>query len=361
MATAEEWRALAVQAILALLADEGAATQPEMEAKISDTPFADIGKRIDPHHLTTARQRLVASGVIEVVRERTRGGRVMQAFVMADAPKKALRAAGRKRLLQARYLSWSQHSTEWGPAPLPTALERIIHASMLAAAPHGYRLIKPEGGEVRQLLGHTVDGGPLDNAAFYTGIGSDGMPGIPVVVPVEAKNLRQWIYPNTQELYQLLDKSARLQLAHPDRRFVPVLVCRRQHYRTGKMAKQVGFHVINTWRQYVRPAVAASEDNRRKFNEVNDELAYNLDLHDAAVPEMVNHFVKLIPARSEDASSRWAQVIAHQGAAELLNTLRDDGLSVGDRHDALQAFAEVVEEVTGEDADWGPMTESGDD
>jgi hypothetical protein len=35
VATAEEWRALAVQAILALLAAEGAATQPEMEAKIT--------------------------------------------------------------------------------------------------------------------------------------------------------------------------------------------------------------------------------------------------------------------------------------------------------------------------------------
>lgn len=28
-------------------------------------------------------------------------------------------------------------------------------------------------------------------------------------MPIEAKNVRQWIYPRTQELYQLLDKSAR--------------------------------------------------------------------------------------------------------------------------------------------------------
>ncbi len=268
--------------------------------------------------------------------------------------KKASRAAARKRLLHSRFLSWSSHTTEWGVPPLPVALERVIHASLTESAPHGYRLAKPEGGEVRRLLGQPVAGGPLDNAAFYTPLGDDGVPGPPTTVLIEAKNVRQWIYPTTQELYQLLDKAARLQVANPGRSVVPVLVCRRAHFTTAVMAKQMGFHVIETWRQYVRPIVASSEELQRMFDEVNTELQYNLALHEGSVDPMVNQFVNVLPRRIEEAAQRWSAVASHPAVPLRLVELRDDDISQEDRSTALALLKEAVNEVTGEERVWGP-------
>ena len=110
------------------------------------------------------------------------------------------------------------------------------------------------------------------------------MPTQPILVTIEAKNLRQWIYPRTQELYQVLDKSARLQLEHPDLGVLPVLVCRKAHYNANKMAQHLGFHVIATQRQYVRPAVAAGSpvDARRVegLTDTQDEHDGGLDGED---------------------------------------------------------------------------------
>lgn len=351
MATVEEWRALGAKAILALLSAEGAATQRGMEAKLADARYPGTKSAIHPHHLTTARNRLLAAGAIERLQETTKGGSTVVTFMLADPSKAVLRIAARKRLLDARYRSWTRDG-EWGAAPIPIALERVIHNSLVTAAPHGYRLLRPDGGEVRQIAGQAVPGGPLDNAVYYTVLGPGGLPAGSLLMPIEAKNLRQWIYPRTQELYQLLDKAARLRGQHPQLPITPVLVCRRTHYDTALMAKQLGFHVISTWRQYVRPAVTTGSEGRRKFEEVNTELGYNLDLHEGSIEPMVNHFTDVIPARCVEASDRWAQYVAHPDVPKLFARMRADTISNHDRHTYLSKLAAAAQEVFGEDAEW---------
>lgn len=105
--TAEQWRSVATDKLLELLAVEGAVTQPEMEAKLSEGAFGSSGRRHrpQPHHLSTARHRLLDANVIVQQRNTTRGGRTVSTFSLADVTKKADRAAARKRLLHARYLS----------------------------------------------------------------------------------------------------------------------------------------------------------------------------------------------------------------------------------------------------------------
>lgn len=351
MRTAEQWRSLATTAIIALLNAEGAVTQRGMEAKLSDARYPGTESSIHPHHLTTARNRLLAAGTIESLREVTKGGSTVVTFMLAEPTKAVLRIAARKRLLDARYRSWSKDG-EWGAAPIPVALERVIHNSLLSAAPHGYRLLRPEGGEVRQIAGQAVPGGPVDNAVFYTPIGADGLPGAAILLPIEAKNLRQWVYPRTQELYQLLEKGARLHRQHPQLSIVPVLVCRRFQFDTGRMAKQLGFHVIETWRQYIRPAVAGGPDAARLFAEVNDELGYNLELHESSVDPMINHFTTVIPPRCQEASERWAQFVDYPGVPELLTQMRDDTISNDDRHTYLSGLADAAQDVFDEPAEW---------
>ena len=363
VASAEEWRQRAATAIVALLEAEGAATQRGMEAKLADTKFAGQSSPINPHHLTTARQRLIDAGTIEQSRDRTRGGAVVPVFTLASPSKAAIRAAGRKRLLHARFLGWSKEKTEWGAAPVPAALERVIHASLTEAAPHGYRLLRPDGsGEVRTIANQRVPGGPLDNAAFYTGFGADGLPAQPALITVEAKNLRQWIYPNSDEPYQLLDKSARLRAAHPGLPIMPVFVCRKSHHSLGKMAGQLGFHLIYTANQYVRPAVAGTEDDERKFNEVNTELAYRLALNEGAVPQMVKQFTTAIPGRIEEATARWAQFCSHPEVPDLLRALRDPKLTYHVRHMLLNKLGDAAADVFTEPVPWRPeASHAGDD
>lgn len=360
MATAEEWRTLAAEQIVALLKSEHAVTQPEMEAKISD-PLPVRGPRgAQPHHLTTARQRLLAAGQIASGGEVTRGGRSVRTYHLAGGPVKVrVRAAARKRLLHTRFLSWTATDGEIKPSPI-SALEKVVQESLSASAPYGYRLLRPAGGgEVITLLGESVPGGGLDNAAFYTPVSDRGIPMDPITTVIEVKNVRQWIYPSTQELYQLLDKAAQLQLLHPDSRFQPVLVCRRVHSWTGQMAKQMGFYVVGTWRQYLRPIVGGDPDEpdsveRRLFDEVNEELAYNLELHEAAVDPLINHFTTLIPERMPEGPDRWKLMAEHLSIPTLLRTLRDDAISGDDRKAALTALAEAADEVTGETGKWGP-------
>lgn len=338
-----------------LLESEGAATQVEMEAKISDRLLPGVDSKVDPHHLTEARRRLLDAGQIEQHKDVTRGGGLVTVYTTADPSKAVNRVAGRKRLLTARHRSWSAPTTEWGPKPLPEALERVIYRSLLEASRHGYRLLKPDShGDIRKLVGDEVPGGGVDNAAFYTPL-VDGVPGQVVLVVVEAKNIRQWVYPQTQELYQLLDKCAQLQLGHPDRRILPVLVCRKMQFRTGQMAKQMGFHVISTWRQYVRPAVGAGEEYRKKFDEVDAELAFNLALHEDSVEQMVAHFVKHIPSRIQGgAPEEWAEIVAHPDIPDLLAQMRDDDLP--NRQETLRELAVAVEDVVMDATEWGPIT-----
>lgn len=353
VASVEQWRQWAAEAIVALLESDGAATQRGMEAKIADVKYPGQRYPINPHHLTSARKRLLDADVIEETRERTRGGGVVPVFTLSSPTKAAQRAAGRKRLLHTRFLGWSKENTEWGAPPIPAALERVIHASLREAAPYGYHMLRPDGGgEVRKIAGKPVAGGPLDNAAFYTGIGADGLPSPAILTTIEAKNLRQWIYPNSDEPYQLLDKSARLRLAHPQLRIMPVFVCRRSHHNLGKMSAQLGFHLIYTGTQYVRPAVAATPDDERKFTEVNTELAYRLTLNEDSTPQMVRQFTKSIPGRIDEAADRWTQFCSHPQVPDLLRSLRDPKLEYEDRQEFLGELADATEDVFAEDCEW---------
>lgn len=125
------------------------------------------------------------------------------------------------------------------------------------------------------------------------------------------------------------------------------------------MAKQMGFYVVGTWRQYLRPILGGDPDEpdsveRRLFDEVNEELAYNLELHEAAVDPLINHFTTLIPERMPEGPDRWKLMAEHLSIPTLLRTLRDDAISGDDRKAALTALAEAADEVTGETGKWGP-------
>jgi hypothetical protein len=242
------YEAVARAAVVELLREEHAAVWLEILSKLSERPRGSL-KGVDPHHLITARRLLLKSREIEIVTEPTRGGGLIGVLALANRRLRQTafaEVAARKRLLQARYLSWTRASGK-RPNMIGDAGERAAREALMAAARAGvgYRTMRTPAAGVGQLFGKPVPVGPLDAAASLVALDADEEP-IGVTVLVEAKNVRQWIYPGHAELFQLLDKAAQLQLANPRRRLVPVLVCRQAHYTTFRMAKDLGFRVLYT-------------------------------------------------------------------------------------------------------------------
>jgi hypothetical protein len=127
------WAELAYAAIAKLLSDQHAAVWPEIEAKLADRPQPEIDRGIDPHHLTTARRRLIRENRIEEVKVPTRGGREISVYGLTRRGRTETvfrRAAARKRLLETRYLSWTAGSRAEGkPNLIGEGGERVAHAS----------------------------------------------------------------------------------------------------------------------------------------------------------------------------------------------------------------------------------------
>src|SRR5450759_445853 len=245
-----------LRAIPELLEVEHAVVWSEVEAKLADEEWGPAGHRIEPHHLSTARRALLDDGTITEQTAATKGGRPGSVFVLTSASRRTRAteaAAARKRLLQTRYLSWAS-GTKQAPGTIGPAGERAAHASLLAVAPEaGYRVLNPATGHLTRLFGEDIPGGPLDNGATLAFLDADGLPKGGVIVPIEVKNIREWMYPNRPELYQLLYKAAMLQQARPDQAFAPVLVCRRAHVTLFRMARDLGCFVAEARAQFVLP------------------------------------------------------------------------------------------------------------
>jgi hypothetical protein len=294
--------------VLALVEDQLAVVWPEVEARIADARYVGIPSRIDPNHLQTAREQLLLEGLIVEHRTATRGGRTIPVLVPAEQRRKKRaieQASSRKRLLYARYLGWSA-GTPGHHGVIGRALEMVVHDSLMSAAPyHGYRLENPDDGQTTALCGARLPRGmgALDNAYSYIGWSDDRR----LAVPVEAKNLRDWIFPASQELYQLLFKAAILQTQlRGDIDLLPVLVCRRAHKTLFRMAKDLGFHVVATRHQFIRPGTFVAEAARRHLDEVRAGLGFHdLLMHETSHPSVFNQFRSVLPRVIGVSAERW--------------------------------------------------------
>lgn len=349
MATSDEYVERGRQGILDLLSEHHALVWPEVEARLAET-FRGYD-HIDPHHLETARKELAVAGLLVHRPHRTRGGRAIPILrLSAPGPRRAVEAAtARKALLYARYLGWAS-GTKTKQGITGPAMERALHASITEAAPHvGYRIENPRGGQTRHLAGLELPPpyGPLDNGASYVDWNSAMRTGL----AVEAKNIRDWIYPWSQDLYQLLVKACVLQRAANDVSILPVLLCRRAHPTTFKMARDLGFHVISTRRQYILPSYFQSEDDEKHLNEVRTELSfYDLFPDDGPDIRVVNQFRTTIPARIALASTRWAN---HGSTLEVHYRVLRDGTNRRDRRTALAVIRNLTQALQQQEPDIG--------
>jgi hypothetical protein len=154
------------------------------------------------------------------------------------------------------------------------------------------------------MLGHRLNA-PLDSGGLMP-TGSLDAPGPVVAVPIEVKSVRDWIYPTSKELFQLLHKAARIQQAAPSALVLPVLVCRKAHYTTFRMAQQVGFFVIDLLVQYVSAAAGPEEH----VAEVRNELGLSDIRTEIEVDErLVRRFRNTLPGSAESLATRWRSTV----------------------------------------------------
>ena len=328
----EEYIDLARRHIIDLIDREHAVVWHEVEARLAEVAVPGAEKGINPHFLTNARRQLLDEGVIEVVTATARGGREIAVYGLLDRRRRKTafeRAAGRKRLLETRYLGWAGGSVETNA--IGSAGELVTHVSLQRAASEaiGYRVLST-GGQVRQLFVANIPGGPIDNAALLIG-DNIAAPRI-FTIMVEVKNLRPWLYPPAVEIYQLLHKAAQVQIQQPNQHIMPVLVARRVHYLTFVMAKHLGFFIVQ-FDGCAQPIRELEFVDPHFVDEIRDELGYNLVLTDGTGFERIYRaFRYTIPRYAQPTAERWARM--GPDLAPHFARLRNRNLTARDRDQA---------------------------
>jgi hypothetical protein len=274
----------------------------------------------------------------------TRGGHEVSLLHLADTKgiQTAIdRVAARKRALMAALQSWITPRDGYPLGFVGTAGERVAHASLVAAAPFGLRLERPQGGEIRHLLGEEVEGGPLDNAFWVQVTDALGRPLTTVLCPVEVKNIRHWVYPNASELHQLLHKAALLQIRHPDVPICPVLITRKKSFSANAMSRELGFRILNVDKQFVLPV---AEVDREVLARLQTELGFiDLTAHDGQDPNLVRALASIGSTAATNAEN-WR--LFGPELAEHFEALRED-LEPTREHAAMDDLREAVRAAGG--------------
>lgn len=247
-----------------------AVVRRELESRISEGYYQSSGQNIDPHHVSNAIRFLEGRGELEWVHTKARGGAMvatLQPTNRTGRSDRIDRAAARKRLLFARYLGWATGTQRYPHGLIGPAGEAATRAGILASG----AVIPYESGAgpVSQLMGVNL-AGPLDSAGIMVPVNDVGVPGTPVTVLFEVKNVRQWLYPSAAEPFQLLGKAVAVQTVNPQVPMVPVLVCRRAHPTLFWMAKQLGFMVIDMGKQFI-----GNNIDETAYLEVHNELDFD--------------------------------------------------------------------------------------
>jgi hypothetical protein len=297
-----------------LLDEHLAAPWLEIEARIADIPWGDSGQRVDPHHLSTARVDLERATKINAIAASSRGGREVTILQPVGGRRATAidKATARKRLLLTRYLGWS-HGSPSRPGLIGPAAERVVHASLIDSGT--FQIANPQGGQTRRFLGYELDGA-LDNAAIYTPL-IDGLPQQPVAVAIEVKNMRDWVYPVSEELYQILDKAAQLQRARPESLIVPrtgMSACSHHDFSHGEGD---GVFIVQTRRQYI------SSVDESGLGEVRAELGF-LDLvsQTGTDPKVARLFSRTFTAQAANSASKWQRTASDAELGALLSRMR---------------------------------------
>jgi hypothetical protein len=350
---AQWWNDFATQALDAFIQSFGAAVWPEVEAYLAETSWAHDhvdatfpgNWRVDAHHLTAARSRLVRRGLL--VEDPAVLG---QTRVSAWIDGRALSRRGRRtevRLLAAskrrkyrRFLSWTSRPDLCG-----AVAEQVVDQTLRSL--QGLSVWLPREhrpGRINNLVGRPVPFGPLDAAGAWPTDRDDPNAGF-IHFGIEVKNLRSTIYPWDHETWDLLAKVG----AFPQ--VVPVLVARRIHPLTFKFFKDVGALGTEMRSQWFSNSIDETE-----FERITSSLGFRdarrID-PSSRLASLERFFSRFGPALATEQSRKW-QLAAP--IAARYDELRNPGLDPDDRHELWSTFAaEAAAAGLYELGGWAPL------
>lgn len=358
LTTLDDWTLLAKHVVLDLINDELALPHAELEARLYEqgihVPGAQRPVTFYPHVITAAVGELRELGTIIDQDHATKGNAKVTLFVPADQTNRTTaieRAVRRKGMLYARFLRLAKTA---GPAG-----EQTVRTSLTRAGRHLVPVVdRPPFGPVRTLLNVGLYG-ELDSAFWLHTIDPvRQVPRMPLTVPLEVKNRRLVLYPIHKEVHQLLSKAAVIQLEQPDQPILPILVCRRAHPWLFWMAKDLGFLVHTTGRQFITPP-KAKDMSPKHIEEVRDVLRLR-DLTlvtDDETPTIRAFFERTIGKEGPDAASRW-QLLAPT-VAPYADRLRTEEPNSWERQELIRGLRGEVADVLSAAGVEGPANVEG--
>ena len=136
--TTDEYVRFAEGALMELVRKEGAVLLREAEAKISERRWPSVPTSIDPLHVSTARSNLLKRKWLKLSDPIDASGtRLMHPTDEKGKKKMVAEAAKRKKLLHRRMEKWARPSSRYPAGRIGEAGERVVRASLGAAAPSG--------------------------------------------------------------------------------------------------------------------------------------------------------------------------------------------------------------------------------
>ncbi|OYN89552.1 hypothetical protein CGZ91_11775 [Parenemella sanctibonifatiensis] len=299
--TKQQWVQSAREAVLHLLERELVAPRVEIDRRLHElrTP---AGVRFDPHIIGEAITQLTSMGAVTTYHHTTKGGRSVELLgtgLIIKRSTEVTKRVRRKGMLYARFLRLTTTAGKAG--------EFVVDQSLRKAGTHLIPMSPAGWGEVSRV-GPAVMNGPLDAGAWLQSIDAvSGLPKPPIGIPIEVKNRRLVIYPTHKEVHQLLYKGAVLQTTHPNQAFVPALICRRVHRRSFWMARDLGFLIHPTEREYVYLDKTITP---RLLDEVRNELALDdlTPVDPAKPPQIIQFFQETLKNRATTQAARWRLV-----------------------------------------------------
>ena len=254
---------LARTRLVRILGQHGIATARTLEQKISDA--GPYNQRINPHVLTAARNELIEEGRIVSLRRQNAPW-----FHLPETPPATVQQRLDDQLPVYRAFRHGNLGARMGQSleiAIYRALQRQDNLDYLGSFTdlddHDDSKMYAKEEPPQTLSGRRLDGKQrLDFLVRHPDAGWAG---------IEAKNVREWLYPNREEITDLLGKAVALDC-------VPVLVARRMPFVTFKLLNACGVVVHETYNQLLPEADRELADKAR-----NSRL---LGYHDIRVGNM---------------------------------------------------------------------------
>ena len=243
-----ERREIARKRLIRVLGDHGIASARTLEQKISDAGPNPM--RIDPHILTEERNALVKDGRLK---KRTKHNAPW--FHLAETPAETLE---RRLGEQALVFKGLQHGGTG--KRIGQSLEIAIYRALLdqEALDHfgGFPDLGDHGDD--RLYTKEEPPGAMSGRRLPGNQRLDFLVRHPVAgwAGIEAKNVREWLYPDRPEIKELLGKAVAFDC-------VPVLIARRIHYVTFRLFSACGVVVHQTYNQLLPEADRDLADRAR--------------------------------------------------------------------------------------------------